>query len=161
MFRLVILWLQVFMSSEQVLIDLRNLEGGEQCTLKGVLPAASLSIDPSEAKQFSVIDYELELQIVGESLLVRADIRGEKKLPCKICNKTLHCPIEISRASEVVSLDDIKGYKMDLTTIIRNLFLMEAPEIVECNSGSCIERGEVENFLKRKRLSSSPFDSLT
>ncbi len=149
------------MSSEQVLIDLRNLEGGEQCTLEGVLPPASLALDPSETKQFSVIDYKLEVQKVDESLLVRADIRGEQKNPCRICNKMLVSLIEVFQASEVVPLDDIKGYKVDLTTLIRNLFLVEAFDVVECNSGSCIERNEVENFLKRKRLSSSPFDSLT
>lgn len=149
------------MSSEQVLIDLRNLEGGEQCTLKGVLSPASLALDPSETKQFSVIEYKLEVQIVGESLLVRADIRGEQKNPCRICNKMLLSSIEVLQANEVLPLDDIKGYKVDLTTAIRNLFLMETFDIVECNSGSCMERNEVENFLKRKRLSSSPFDSLT
>jgi hypothetical protein len=149
------------MSSEQVLIDLRNLEGGEQCTLKGVLPPASLALDPSETKQFSVIEYKLEVQIVGESLLVRADIRGEQKNPCRICNKLVVSLIEVIQVNEVMPLDDIKGYKVDLTTLIRNLFLMEAFDVVECNSGSCIERSEVENFLKRKRLSSSPFDSLT
>ena len=121
------------MSLELIQIDLRNLEGGESCTLKGVLLPASLELDHDEAEQFSAIEYKLEVQIVGESLLIRADVKGEKKTPCKICNKTLTATIHVDRQNEVL----------------------------ECNSGACTDRTEVENFLKRQRLSSSPFDSLT
>jgi len=149
------------MSLELIQIDLRNLEGGESCTLKGVLLPASLELDHDEAEQFSAIEYKLEVQIVGESLLIRADVKGEKKTPCKICNKNLIATIHVDRQNEIIQLDEIKGYKIDLTPTVRNLFLMEAPGVLECNSGACTDRTEVENFLKRQRLSSSPFDSLT
>jgi uncharacterized metal-binding protein YceD (DUF177 family) len=61
---------------------------------------------------------------------------------------------------EVVNLEEIQGYKIDLTPIVRNLFLLEVPGKAECNNGSCADRKEIESFLKRKRLNSSPFDSL-
>ncbi|MFZ4772804.1 MAG: YceD family protein [Chlamydiia bacterium] len=149
------------MSFELVQVDLRNLEGGEPCVLTGTLLPTNLDLDHKEAEQFSAVEYNLEIQLFGESLLIKATLKGEKTIPCKICNKEFTTPILLERVDEVILLDEIEGHKVDLTPTIRNLFLLEAPEIVECNMGSCTDREEVENFLKRKRLSPCPFDSLS
>ena len=149
------------MSFEQIQFDLRNLEGGELCVLKGALLPMNLDLDHKEAEQFSAVEYNLEIQLFGESLLIKATLKGDMTIPCKICNKDFTTTILIERADEVISLDEIEGHKVDLTPTIRNLFLLEVPESVECNNGTCTDREEVENFLKRKRLSSSPYDSLS
>ncbi len=149
------------MSNELVQVDLRSLEEGELFILKGSLSPESLDLDQNETKQFSAVAYNLEGQLFSESLVMKVDLKGEKTISCKICNKEFTTEILIEKAHEIISLDDVAGYKVDLIPTLRNLFLLEDPGVLECNNGSCTDRPEVENFLKRNRLSVNPFGSLS
>lgn len=152
--------LQVYMSSLPVRIDLRNIRDGEHVVLKGALPPSYLDLPKDEATVFGPIQYNLKVLLVEDHLLVTLDLQGNKKDFCRVCNQEMDIEIQVEKAMEMLPMEEIKTNEVDFLPLINQLFLLEAFDLSECNSGHCPKRNEIESYLNQKRRSSSPFDRL-
>lgn len=140
--------------SDALFIYPDRLREGNTETLKGLIPGEA--IGPEFSKGILV---EGEAYVTGERLVLSLNLSGEVALPCKICNCLVAVPLGIRGYCHVEELEDVRQGKIDLTPIVRGILLVEVPSFVECE-GRCLERGAVEQLIKKDHHGFHPFEKL-
>jgi uncharacterized protein len=122
-------------------VNLRHLENRE-LQLRGELPLADLDLDLHDEliRAVQPLHYDLELELLDDSLLVQGSLRLMLECQCVRCLKdfefeleldpwTLHLPFEPLEGEDVVF---IKNDSVDLTPMMREDILLGFPQHPLC-----------------------------
>ena len=140
-----------------LLINLRHLEK-DSLSLKGKLPPAELEVDDRDdmVRVTQPLAYQLEVQLLDRSLLVRGRLAITLDCQCVRCLKpfefklelpdfTVHLPLEGEEATTV------SGDCVDLTPILREDTLLEFPQHPLCKPG-CRGLATIRKSGKKKTI---------
>ena len=124
-----------------LIVNLRDLENRNQL-LRGELPLTELNFDAHDPmiRARQSLHYDLEVEMLDDSLLVQGLLRLPLDCQCVRCLKnfeflleldpwTLHLPLEPLEGEEVVS---IKNDCVDLTPLVREDILLGFPQHPLC-----------------------------
>src|SRR5271154_5956607 len=122
-------------------VNLRHLEN-QNLVLRGELPLAELEFDLRDdlIRATQPLHYDLEIELLDDSLLVQGLLRLKLECRCVRCLKgfefnleldpwTLHLPLEPLEGEEAVS---IKNDCVDLTPLMREDILLGFPQHPLC-----------------------------
>jgi uncharacterized metal-binding protein YceD (DUF177 family) len=124
-------------------VNLRHLEN-RNLVLRGELPLADLAFDLRDdlIRATQPLHYDLEIELLDDSLLVQGLLRLKLECQCVRCLKdfefelaldpwTLHLPLEPLEGEDAVS---IKNDCVDLTPLVREDILLGFPQHPLCES---------------------------
>lgn len=141
-----------------LIVNLRHLEK-HSLQLNGQIPAAELDIDTKdEAMQVDrPLEYDLEVELLDTSLLVRGNLSLPLACECVRCLKPFHHRVEIPDYSLHVPLEGdeavpVDGDCVDLTPLIREDILLEFPQHPLCDQ-EC--KGLIQSAVESPAKSSS------
>lgn len=97
--------------------------------------------------------------LANEHLVLDLKITAQLELPCTICNKFAPFPVEIATGAFTVPIEEIKGAIYDFSDDVRSQILLKAPPFLECNSGQCPERKDINKYFKKPN--NTPFSDLS
>lgn len=132
-----------------------------------------LEIDATVSPEFFEINEKelkmnFDVQIKGKAylsedfLIISLSAKTFYQKTCSICNDFVTCELS-ENFYHAQPLAEIKKDRFDFSEELRNNLLIKIPHFVECNEGNCLERKNLENYLKKPIKDSSdyfPFETL-
>lgn len=138
-----------------LLVNLRHLEKGVRRS-KGEIPAASLEVDGLDELVHTEgpLRYDIEVQKMEGSLLVRGDLSLKLRCECARCLKPFTRKLELEDWACHVPLEGdekvaVTSDCVDLTPFIREDIVLELPQHPLCSSGC---RGLPKKASGKKRV---------
>ena len=94
-------------------------------------------------------------------LILDLKIKTKATMPCSICNEPTDIFLNLNDFTHTVELCEIKSAIYDAAEEIRNHILLKVPPFVECQSGHCPQRKDINKYLKQSSEETySPFSEL-
>lgn len=143
------------MTSEfKILVD--RLKGGQVQKIEGFFDPAFFGIEEKELSFPSPVEVRGEAYLSDEHLVIRLKGSAKAKMPCAVCNEMTQIELKVETFYHTESLEEIREAVYDFTEPLREAFLIELPNVVECNGGNCPERPSITPFLRSEKRSESP-----
>jgi hypothetical protein len=145
-------------------ISLALLEEGEEVITEETISCDFLDVQEEELRFEDTVSVHTIASLVDQHILLKISAKCTALLPCSICNEWTDYPISIENFSVTEELPEkIKFF--DYTNILREVLLLELPQFVECNGGSCPERKNMECYCtkssdEKKIAEYFPFEQL-
>ncbi|MDD2601057.1 MAG: DUF177 domain-containing protein [Kiritimatiellae bacterium] len=128
----------------RLIVDLSRLkEGGE--LFEGETSAEILDLEDKEelVQPAGGIAYKLQVESLGNELLVRGELRQNFICVCSFCNETFNLEVKEGRFVESYEINDEFAF-LDLTNEIREVIILDLPAHPRCSEaclGLCPECG--------------------
>jgi len=123
-----------------LLVNLRHLEAHE-LKLKGELPVKELDLDLRDdlIRAEKPLRYDLEVQKLGDELLVQGRLLLPLRCECVRCLKPFQLPFKLEKWTQLLPLAgeekvSVAGDCVDLTPLIREDILLEFPQHPLCET---------------------------
>lgn len=133
----------------KVYID--RLKEGSAEKFTGQVPSSFLDLGDRELVCTSPITLKGEAYLASDHLIIKLDIKTSFMMPCLVCNEMTHIDVHVPDFTHAEPLSSIPGSIFDISDLIREDILVQLPQFIECNGGSCPEREEIKKYLKQKK----------
>ena len=133
---------------EKLKIYIDRLKGGQILEIDETLPPDFLEIDEEELAFEEPVRLHGEAYLANDHLVLHLNIETSARLPCSICNDSVHTPIALKNIYLSEPLEEIKGSIFDITEEVRETILLQTPLFTECHNGKCPDRAVVNKFLR-------------
>ncbi len=137
------------------------------------LKESELIIDANAQLDFKIDEKELKMnskvQISGNAyisenfLVVSLFAKTQYQKPCIICNEFATLDLVVEDFFLTVPLSEIKDKVYNFSEELRISLLLKIPHFIECNEGSCLQRKNLEKYLKKSKENPNdyfPFETL-
>jgi uncharacterized metal-binding protein YceD (DUF177 family) len=138
-------------SAFKILID--RLKGGLTQKIEEGLAPGFLGSDEPELQFRSKVHVKGEAYLTDEHLVIHLKAHTKIFMPCAICNQMIEVPLEVDNFYHTQPIEEIPSAVFDYSEALREALLIELPKIVECNSGSCPARENLQPFLRSQQRS--------
>ncbi len=132
-----------------LIIHTEQLEEGKKERIKATLPPDFLAISEAELSFKSPILLSGEAVVITDHLILLFSAKTEALMPCSVCNKNIRISIQVQEISHTLPLSEMASSIFDYTDLVREEILLQIPQFVECSSGKCPERPQIDKFLKK------------
>jgi uncharacterized metal-binding protein YceD (DUF177 family) len=127
-----------------------RLKGGDSEEISETLDPAFLEIPENDEIVFKdPVVIQGSAYIVDEFLVLSLHIQTKVELPCALCNTPFSLPIHITNFLHEEPVEAIKQGVFDYAETLREAILLEVPFYPQCGGSSCLNRKQVEKFLKK------------
>lgn len=147
---------------ERFRIYIDRLRDGSKQVLDDDCSAEFLDVDETDVRLTGNVSYHIEANLAEDELVVAITAHTTAGIPCSICNQFVQVPIGVEGIYHAVPVAEIAGAVYDCSDIIREMLLLELPNVAEC-VGGCSERKEIEAYLikpDKKNGQYRPFEEL-
>lgn len=138
------------MIDERFKIFVEQLRDGHIEILKESFSPDVIDVKEKDLSFFDPVNIEGQVYLAEEMLVLRFDVQTSATIPCVICNDLVKLEIKIKDFYHVVPLSEIKGSIFNFHEILRELILLETPNLAECNQGRCPQRQVFKKYLKNE-----------
>jgi uncharacterized metal-binding protein YceD (DUF177 family) len=121
-----------------LIVNLRHLDE-QSLKLKGNLPAGELDLDLRDEliRAEKPLDYDLEVQMLEQSLLLQGCLRLQLRCQCVRCLKSFDYPLKLAKWTLLLPLEgeekaEVVNDCVDLTPYLREDILLEFPQHPLC-----------------------------
>ena len=151
------------MTSEfKILVD--RLKGGQVEKIEGFFDPAFFNIDEKDLSFPSLVEVRGEAYLSDEHLVIRLKGTARAKMPCAVCNEMTQIELKVENFYHTEAIEEIRDAVYDFTEPLREAFLIELPNVVECNRGRCPERASIAPYLSSQKRAENttyfPFSDL-
>jgi uncharacterized protein len=121
----------------RLIVDLSRLqEGGELVEGETSPDIIGLKDEEGLVQPVGGIAYKLQIESLGNELLVRGELRQRFICICSFCNETFNLEVKESRFVESFEINDEFAF-LDLTNEIREVIILDLPAHPRC-SEACL-----------------------
>ena len=139
-------------------IYVEQLRDGHSEKLNETLAPDFLEVHEADLSFVDPVIVSGEAYLADNELILRMDISTKATMPCRICNELIKVDIQIPGLYSAVPMDEIKSAVYDFRGLLREVIILEVPNLVECNQGQCPTRDEVKKFFKNEKDDQSDED---
>lgn len=135
--------------SEIYKISINSLQSGKTDRFEGKLDPSFLGIQEPELQFIDPVLVRGKAYIVDDFLMIHLSAKTFATMPCASCNqmKKMEILLENFRINE--SLDSFSG-DYDFREALKEALLLELPQYLECEEGSCPEKKNLKPFIKKR-----------
>ena len=135
--------------SDAFKIYVDRLSAGQVEKIEESFDPVFLDIEEEDLKFEVPIQVSGEAYITDEYLIIHLKVQTSAKMPCSICNEMISVSIFLKNFYHIQSLSEVKGVIFDYSLSLREAILLELPKYVECGGGTCLERKNIAQYLKK------------
>lgn len=106
------------------------------------------------------IDVKGKAYLAQNDLIIDLNAKAYYNMPCTICSNMTESFLTIEHFIKAVPISSIKGAVFDFSSILRDEILLQLPQFIECNSGNCSQRTEINQYLKKDKEKYFPFQDI-
>lgn len=139
------------MTKDKFNIYIEPLRQRETTEIDEVYSPDFLGVDDEDLSFTDEVRVHGEAYLAGEALILTFSIHAQGVIPCAICNEPVEVKIDIPSFSHAEPIEDLKAGVFNFREVLREAILLEVPLFVECESGQCPKRKELEKYLKPPR----------
>jgi len=129
----------------KVYID--RLRGGTTERFDLQVDAVELGLVDGQWSFKDSVSIDGQVYLANGELIVQMDLSAGLTMPCKVCNEGTDVEIKLAKLYHVQSVREIPSGVLDLSDLIREQILLEAPQFAECGEGSCPTRAEISKYM--------------
>ena len=135
-------------------IHVDHLKRDEVEEISETLSSGFLELPPNdEVKAVKPIVVKGEAYIAGDYLIVSLHIVTQLQIPCAVCNEIFSFTVDLPDFVHEEPLEGIKHGVFDFAELVRETVLLEVPFYPQCGNTCCLNREQVEKYLKKKEKS--------
>lgn len=133
-----------------LLVYIERLREGKVEWIEEKIDASLLSIEEEGLVCKEPVEVTVEVYFVDTWLIGKISLSAQMTLSCSFCNEPFVLPITIKDEPFEESLEEIRDGVFDLLPLVREALLLEMPFYPQCGQTVCLNRNEVEKYLKKK-----------
>ena len=130
-------------------ISLHCLQKQEEIKIDETISSDFLDIDEKDLKMNFPIQIKGKAYLSNDFLVINFSAKTQFQMPCSICNEFITEDLAIENYYETIPLSKIKSSIYDYTEDLRQALILKLPQFIECNSGHCPERKNIEKYIKK------------
>jgi len=137
----------------QLLVQLDRLRHGHIESIETILsPKVMQDVNDNDLLFQDPIHVAYEAYITDEVFILQLAIKTKVILTCGFCNKKFTTDIHIEQYTHEESVKDLRAHVFDASVVVREALLLEIPMYPLCGKTKCLQRTEIEPFLKKETV---------
>jgi len=142
---------------ESFKIYIHHLKNRDHEEIEESFDPVFLEISETDLKFEAKVRVKGNAALAEDVLVLSLGVQTEASMPCAICNTFTTVPIE-KNFQFIEEISNIKNGVFNFKEELREAILLEVPQIAECHSGNCPERGLLKKYFSHKDKSAFPLE---